>query len=251
MPQFTAPDGYRLHYEFEGKGDPVVLLHGVTQSGAEWQRAGWAASLAQKHRLILVDLLGHGASDCPHERAPYRIEARAARVVHLADALGFDRFSLMGFSLGGRVAYEIAVTDPERLSKLVVLGQHALAPRTQRTALERQIHGFRAGRLEAMERGLGIRGPQRGAPVNDPEALALSLEALLEWRGAKDRLANAHVPALIAVGEEDPFFEAAAGSARAMPCAQFLSCGSMGHVQSFYRPDGVVHAVSEFLDLSG
>ena len=63
--------GVRIHYQVEGKGPPLVLQHGFTQSLEGWYRCGYVDALKPKYRVVLIDARGHGKSDKPHERAAY------------------------------------------------------------------------------------------------------------------------------------------------------------------------------------
>ena len=96
--------GVTLHYTDEGRGPPVVLLHGfAVNSDLNWRLPGITADLAQDHRVISLDLRGHGLSDKPHLSEGYGLEM-AVDVVALLDHLQIDRAQLVGYSLGGFIA---------------------------------------------------------------------------------------------------------------------------------------------------
>jgi pimeloyl-ACP methyl ester carboxylesterase len=98
-----------------GAGEPLIILHGLFGSGDNWHGVG--KLLAERFRVILADLPEHGGS--PHgERFRYAEAASALR--ETMDALGLDRAALLGHSMGGKVAMELALTKPERVSALVV-----------------------------------------------------------------------------------------------------------------------------------
>jgi pimeloyl-ACP methyl ester carboxylesterase len=110
-------DGLTLSCYISGKGDPVVLMHGLGASKITWLPV--LAPLAERHRVIVPDLPGHGESDKPrHEYTP-RFYARVLR--HLMDAVGVERATLMGNSLGGRIALELALRSPARVAALALL----------------------------------------------------------------------------------------------------------------------------------
>ena len=254
MACYESADGCRYHYEVvgdqAGQGFPMFMLHGIIQSGAEWRRAGWVDALAGMRRLILVDLPGHGASSRPKDISPYRIGSIANAVLGISDALGIERFDYMGFSLGGRVGYELAARhargDAEGLRALVISGQHARAPRDEPRLLK-LIELFRNGRLRAMERGMGIRSEQAGAIVNDPEAMALAIEALRDWGGVEEALGGISLPVMVISGEEDPAFEKARESAGAIPDVRWVALPGIDHNETFYRVDASAPAVIDFL----
>ncbi|MCH7734059.1 MAG: alpha/beta fold hydrolase [Chloroflexi bacterium] len=254
MAYYESADGCRYHYEIvgdqAGHGFPMFMLHGIIQSGAEWRRAGWVDALSGMRRLILVDLPGHGASDRPGDHGPYRIESIANAVLGISDALGIEGFDYMGFSLGGRVGYELAARhargDAEGLRALVISAQHARAPRDEPRLL-RLIELFRGGKLRAMERGMGMRSEQAGATVNDPEAMAMAIEALRDWGGVEEGLGGLPQPVMVISGEEDPAFQKARDSAAAIPGARWVALPGIDHNETFYRVDASAPAVIDFL----
>jgi pimeloyl-ACP methyl ester carboxylesterase len=104
-----------LHFETAGAGDPLVLVHaGICDSGMwdpQWR------SLAGSHRLLRHDMRGFGRS--PLRPGPY---SNARDLLDVMDAAGFGRAAVVGTSLGGRVALEVALAAPDRVSALVLVG---------------------------------------------------------------------------------------------------------------------------------
>lgn len=105
-----------LHYQCEGKGTPLVLLHSGGMCGEEWQPQ--IAALAKRHRLIIPDLPGHGRS--PLEEARLSVDGMGRAVIALLDALDIEQAHLCGSSLGGAVALWLALNHPQRLKRLIV-----------------------------------------------------------------------------------------------------------------------------------
>jgi len=114
--------GRDLHYVHAGDGPPIVFLHGVLGSHEVW--ADLAAELAQEHTVVVPDLFGHGASD-KHE-GDYSLGAHAAGVRDLLSALGFDRVTMIGHSLGGGIALQFSYLFPERVEALVLVASGGL-----------------------------------------------------------------------------------------------------------------------------
>jgi pimeloyl-ACP methyl ester carboxylesterase len=109
------PEG-QIFYRFEGSGEPVLLLHaGVTSSG-EYIKV--IPFLSKNYRVIAPDFLGNGDSD-PAPFA-YDIIDHARTMVHLMDILGIKKAAVVGQHVGGKIGLEMAVTWPERVSKLVL-----------------------------------------------------------------------------------------------------------------------------------
>jgi 4,5:9,10-diseco-3-hydroxy-5,9,17-trioxoandrosta-1(10),2-diene-4-oate hydrolase len=116
------PNGRRVHYLEYGKGPAVVFLHG-SGSGASCYsnfKGNFPALVEGGYRAILPDLLGFGYSDKPAD-IEYPLSLFAGCVVQLLDQIGVDRFTLVGNSLGGATALQIALDHPGRVEKLVLM----------------------------------------------------------------------------------------------------------------------------------
>jgi pimeloyl-ACP methyl ester carboxylesterase len=113
-------EGRRLAYETHGEGDQIlVLLHGLLMD-ARLNRGVARALAARGHRVVLLDLLGHGNSDKPQHAADYRTDVYAEQVVALLDHLQAEQAVVGGTSLGANVSLQLAVRHPGRVRGLVV-----------------------------------------------------------------------------------------------------------------------------------
>jgi pimeloyl-ACP methyl ester carboxylesterase len=116
--RFTRLDGHRVHYTQDGKGrDTVLLIHGWTCDSTFWEKQ--IPSFSERHRVIAVDLPGHGRSDKPAIEYTPELFARAVSAV-LEDA-GADRAVLIGHSMGGVVARAVLARHPDRVRALVLV----------------------------------------------------------------------------------------------------------------------------------
>lgn len=108
-----AGDGGRLHIrDTGGDGMPILMLHGSSASGAVFARQ-FESPLAQRHRLIAIDLPGHGASDDAAEpEKAYAVNTFAGTISSAIAALKIDRVVIFGWSLGGHVALQMAPSNP-------------------------------------------------------------------------------------------------------------------------------------------
>jgi haloacetate dehalogenase len=112
----------RIFVRSSGAGAPVMLLHGFPQTHLMWR--GVAPLLARHFTVVCADLRGYGRSGTPPsapDHAPYAKRAMAADLVTVMEQLGFARFSIAGHDRGGRVAYRMALDQPERVERLAVL----------------------------------------------------------------------------------------------------------------------------------
>lgn len=120
----TAIDGVRIAYDDIGTGVPVVLVHGFASDRAQnWKNPGWYAALGDAgYRVIAADNRGHGESDRRYDPAAYAQEIRVADVLAVMDAAGVGRAAVMGYSMGAAMAIELALTQPERVERLMLGG---------------------------------------------------------------------------------------------------------------------------------
>jgi pimeloyl-ACP methyl ester carboxylesterase len=122
---YASINGLQLYYEIHGTGRPLVLLHGGLMT-IELNWAPLLAPLAESRRVIAVELQGHGHT--ADTDRPISIEALASDVVALLDHLEIGEADLFGFSLGGLVAYAVALGEPDRVGKLIVASADAHRP---------------------------------------------------------------------------------------------------------------------------
>ncbi len=123
--RFVSTRSGRVHVLDAGEGDDVILLlHGTGRSVADWQE-GLAGRLAQKHRVVGIDYYGHGLSDRAHAHR-YGIALWAEQAVDVLDALGIERVTVVGHSVGGCVAAIFTADHPDRADRAVFIG-HGIA----------------------------------------------------------------------------------------------------------------------------
>lgn len=230
---YVGQDGVKVRFVDQGQGEPVILLHGFSMNlDWAWQTPGAGpgspsilARLAAHHRVIAVDLRGHGKSDRPHDCDRYGT-AMADDVLRLMDALRIRKASLVGFSMGGTIAANLAVRHPERFRRVVLL-----APKVELT--ETLVDGRDAGMdviAQGLEKGEGLRPLFRaltppGAPPmsedeieaqnerilrgQDPAALACAARTLGQLAVPGPALDGIKLPVLVVVGSQDPLLAGA------------------------------------------
>ena len=119
--RLTYHDGLSLHYRSYGNGEPVLLIHGLGGSGADW--ALQVSALQRRFRLIVPDLPGCGLSSPP--RGAYSISGFACALWSLLKELEVPRVNVVGFSMGGAVALEMALQRPTLVSRLALINSLA------------------------------------------------------------------------------------------------------------------------------
>src|SRR5579862_3588393 len=106
-------NGLEFHVEVDGRGPPLLLLHGFTGSVRSWDAV--RPALTGQATVISVDLIGHGRSAAPPEADRYSLDWSVRDLRALLDRLELDAVDLLGYSMGGRVALHLAVHAPDRV----------------------------------------------------------------------------------------------------------------------------------------
>lgn len=245
--RFVRVDGMDVHVRDEGNGPPLVLIHGTGASLHTWEP--WTAALRNSFRVVRLDLPAFGLTG-PHPQADYRLETYAAVVAHVMDALEIPRAHVAGNSLGGAVAWMLAVTHPQRVDRLVLLApagypreQTPLVFRLARMpvvpSLLKGVDPIRLVRRSLSEvfvdqglvtpemvqryRELALRPGNRDAFVARVTAAAVDVSA---------RIREVHAPTLLLWGEKDAWIpvEHAQRFARDIPGARVLVYPNVGHL---------------------
>jgi pimeloyl-ACP methyl ester carboxylesterase len=189
MGTFRTPDGLTLTWHELGAGKaepPVILQHGFSSSTHfEWVDCGLAAAVAALgRRTVGLDARGHGASEKPHESRYYGEDHMARDVMALADHLGFARYDLVGYSMGGAIATLAASLDP-RIRRVVISGVGEAIVRTG--GVDRRVldtaelaAGLRADSADGLSDM--VKGFRTGAIErrNDLKALAAHCDAIAD-----------------------------------------------------------------------
>lgn len=257
----------RLHVASSGRGTPVAVLHGFTGSGESMAEV--AAALDAHHRVLCVDLVGHGRSPAPDDPAEYSMRRCVAQVVDALDRANAARVHLLGYSMGGRTALALAAWHPERVRSALLVGASAgiadpaaraarirqdevLAERIETEGIERFVDAWMALPLFASQQRLG---PARLAAAraqrlrNRPAALAHSLRGM--GSGAQpplhDALANLRPPLLLAHGAEDAKFASIARELAGLtPHARVAEVAGAGHACHLEAPEAFAKLALEF-----
>jgi len=207
----TERSGMAIHYNVEGTGPPLVLLHGGYTSSELWRLRGWVESLREERRLILIDLRGHGQSDKPHDPAAYRISLLASDVLAVLDDLGIASAAVCGFSLGAVAALRLAASQPDRVDAVAAIGSDPasvgfadLTPEAdeddaQAQRFERDGMGWLVAKLEAEGRADAARLMAQA----DPLAMAAWLRAWGADTPLSQRFVDLSMPSLFAWGERE------------------------------------------------
>ena len=212
---YLSVNNVQLHYEERGADQPLVLLHGLGSSARDWQLQFDA--FAPDYRVIAVDMRGHGRSAKP--RGPYSVSLFAKDTAAFMRALNLPPAHVAGLSMGGMIAFQLALDAPELLKSLVIVNSASeLIPRTwaeRKDLLTRLFIAHLMG-MRKMGRFLGERlfpEPQQAElrrifaerwAQNNKRAYLASFHALIGW-SVTDRLGEIQCPTLIVAGDMDFF----------------------------------------------
>lgn len=273
LPVKTAQvEQFRMAYLDAGQGRPVILVHGF--SGSMWQFEYQQAPLTAALRVITPDLLGSGLSDKPE--LAYTPTQQVELFRGFMDALGIQRASLVGHSMGAGVAIGMALTYPERVDRLVLidgfpdhvhdrlasptikrmidtqvpvwmveLGNWLFGGSTTIAMLEEAIYDHRLLTPVVLERSR----LNRKRPGLIPPLLTLPKNLPLWEDGFAKRFAEIRHPTLILWGAEDRLFPPAVGQAlhAAIPGSTFSLIPEAGHIPQWERPDIATPILLKFL----
>lgn len=250
------------HVETVGSGSDLVLIHGWGMHGGIWD--GVRDALSQQHQLHVVDLPGMGHSPLC---APYHLQQLAQLV---AEAIP-PQADVCGWSLGGQIAMQLALDDPKKVRRLLLVGstprfvnaadwRHGIDAEvfrqfarnvatdyeeTMTRFLSLQAFGGEASRNQMRE--LRERFVQR--PLPDPEALRQALDVLLHT-DLRQQLARLHLPVMLVHGERDTLAPVAVAHwmAQHIPRAQLRVIAGASHAPFLSHPDSFLDAVMSFLE---
>lgn len=267
MPRMDV-GGLALNVEVTGNGAPLLLLHGFTGSVDTW--TPHLSAFGERHRVIAVDLVGHGESDAPHEIDRYGMERCNQDLVAVMERLGIERADVLGYSMGGRVALQLAVAHPERIRSLVLesassglsnaeervqrmQSDEALADAIERDGVEAFVERWERLPLFATQAGLSrdvLEHLRMQRLRNRPIGLANSLRGM--GTGAQvslwERLSELRAPTLLIAGALDAKFSGIAQAMRdRIPVADVVIVPDAGHAVHLERPDAFRRLVLEFL----
>jgi pimeloyl-ACP methyl ester carboxylesterase len=236
-------DGLAIRYYQAGEGDPLIVLHGA--GGLRFSRA--LDLLAQDRLVVCVEMPGWGKQSDYHCET---LEQLATTVAAAVAAIGIDRYDLLGTSLGGAVATQLALDYPERVRSLVLA-----APATFRVGATLMAPGASP---ETMLRRFRVHPERTPAfELPNPEAVAQRwpmINRLLASRPEYDdevaaRLPSCHVPTLVVFGDRDGIVPAENGRTfrRLMPNCTYLLIHDAAHDIQGDRPEAFAETVSDFL----
>ncbi|HEX6025814.1 MAG TPA: alpha/beta fold hydrolase [Solirubrobacter sp.] len=239
-----------------GRGDPVVLVHGLGDDHRAWRRV--VAPLMLTRRVVLYDLRGHGAS--PLGDADGSLAQLGADLVGVLDDAGIDRATIAGFSLGGTIAMRAAIDAPDRVRALALIAtssrvnsaarawyeeRAAMVERDDpnlRATLDKDTEEIYRARPEEIDAGLRVRRESTA----DPRGFANACRAMASLR-LDDEIGAIAVPTVLIAGDADQLCPPRASEiiAEQIDGATLRVLEGAGHPLPVERPDEVAQAILE------
>jgi len=263
----TYINGHKIAFLEQGVGSPVFLIHGIPTNSLMWRKI--IPLLAKRHRVIAPDLLNYGKSEKP-SNADVSINAQSRMIVQLMDALGVHRADVVAHDIGGGIAQLIAVKNPERIRKLVLIDSVCFdswpIPEFEPLQLPGADAGMSLNEFVSMMRGFMPNGVyNKGIMSND--VIDRYIEPWSTEDGKRDffrnlkRLNNEYTQAitgelnklphqtLILWGDKDPFQkpEYAPKLAKEIPNAELVWIKDVGHWLIDEKPDEIGEHIDLFL----
>ena len=253
----TAANGIDVAWFEVGRGEPVVLVHGLADDHRAWRRV--VAPLMLHRRVLLYDFRGHGGTALG--AADGTLQQLGDDLVALLDALGVERATIAGFSLGGTIAMRAAIDHPDRIGALALVGTSSRVNRAardwyeERAALVARDDPALRETLDADTEDVYRNRPQetpdglaiRRSSTADPRGYANACRAMasLHARPLDDELAAIRVPTAIVAGEADQHCPPRAGEiiAERIAGSHLAILPDTGHPLPVERPDEVAAAI--------
>jgi pimeloyl-ACP methyl ester carboxylesterase len=266
-----AVGGLTFHYVTWGpeSAPPLVLLHGLTSHARSWDALG--RELSGSRRVIALDQRGHGDSD----RAPdgdYRVATMAGDVAGFVDAIGLERFELLGLSMGGRVGIAYAGAHAARIERLCIvdIGPDIHPPGMERIRRMMAVSPERIGSEEEvveLARRANPRAPEAGLRERVRHAVRHLPDGGLEWKYDKalrdmmrhggrretidlwEPLRRITAPTLLVRGADSDVLstEVAKRMIEALPDGRLVEIPGAGHPVPMDQPEAFARAVRAFL----
>jgi pimeloyl-ACP methyl ester carboxylesterase len=253
--------GVRLRYAEQGDpgGQPIIMLHGLTDSWFSFSRI--LPALPTSYHIYALDLRGHGGSDRPLHG--YTMPDFAADVLSFMDTMELPSATLVGHSMGSLIAQQVALTAPQRVARLVLLGAAANVHTPDLREFQQAVDTLVDPVPEEFAREFQVSTIYRPIPddfLNQAVAESLKLPAHV-WRGAiagclavdyTPNLAQIQMPVLLLRGAQDTVFPQAAQDALVTGLARAVLrvYHETGHAIHWERPEQVAQDLKDFITYS-
>jgi 2-succinyl-6-hydroxy-2,4-cyclohexadiene-1-carboxylate synthase len=265
--QMIQLDERAWYASVQGRGHPILMLHGFTGSADSWIDV--AKALANRFQCIAVDITGHGRTSAPMDISAYTMENVCADLLQVMSKLGHDKFHVLGYSMGGRLALCLALTAPWRVLSLCLESASPGLQTEQERALRRASDERLADEIEQYGVEVFVKKweqlPLFATQARLPESVRLAqrnirlsqrkvgLANSLRGMGTGvqpnlwGRLGELNMPVLLVTGAlDEKFCHIAERMLREMPVGRHITIADAGHTVHMEQTAAYVDAVAAF-----
>lgn len=256
---FFDSQGVRIHYRVEGRGEPVLMIHGFAANiPAQWDLPGVTSALAPSYHLIALDNRGHGRSAKPHDPQKYGMEM-VDDAIRLLDHLKVKKAHVVGYSMGAMIAGKLMVTHPERVLTLTLGGAGVARESSDRKLYEELSESLEkeksigpllnrltpAGRPKLTREQINTTNKLLQA-TNDVKALSAVVRSWKDLIVSDDVLRANKIPVLGLVGDRDPLRDWVEDLKGVLTNYQIVLVADSDHMNAFTKP-AFSQAIKTFL----
>jgi pimeloyl-ACP methyl ester carboxylesterase len=255
-------NGVKVRYTDQGKGEPVLLIHGFGANvEMQWAVPGVIKALAKDYRVIALDNRGHGKSGKPHDPKQYGMEM-VEDAVRLLDHLKIKKTHVVGYSMGAMITAKLLVTHPDRLLSATLGGAGAMTK-------DNRVQHFVEQLADSLDRGKGIdvliealtppgrpKLPAEQVKLinkvfisfNDAKALAAVVRGWKDLAISDAELKASRVPTLALIGADDPLKQGVDLLQGRLPDLKVVVIKGADHITAFTRPEFLANLRSFLAD---
>jgi pimeloyl-ACP methyl ester carboxylesterase len=242
--------GVKIHYQVEGSGEPVLLIHGFAANiPLQWGMSGVMRKLSHDYQVIALDDRGHGLSAKPHEPGKYGMEM-VRDSIRLLDHLGIQKAHIVGYSMGAMIASKLMMTYPDRVLSATLGGGIGIRESTNIRFFARLADDLDQGRgvgalLTALT-PIGRTPPTEQQlrfinslffTINDAKALAAVVRSWKDLAVPDDQWRANRIPTLAIIGENDPLRDNVDEVEPVMANLKVRIIRRADHMSTFNRPE--------------
>lgn len=216
MPVATSEGGVKIHYELDGSGPPLVLMHGLGGNLDTWRQAGYVEQLRDRFQLVLIDSRGRGQSDYPRTQEAYELRTRVVDVASVLQDAGIEKAHFLGYGAGAWIGWGITVYMPQRFLSLALGGFGPIPDPYAGQSVEQHFAEF-----------------WHKFADEEQEVVRLMFAEVARFGGARQALKLSNLPMLLFAGDRDPHFASLLGATSLARRASFLPIAGKNHREAF------------------
>lgn len=261
---FVKIDNIKYHLHIKGEGKPIICLHGFSENLSTWNQLE-----LEGYKLILIDLIGHGKSDKPISRKYYKVKVMIKHLNNIINYLGYKKYSMLGYSMGGRIALTYSLTYPNEIEELVLesvsYGECGFLNRLKRRKNDKKLaeniveNGIQWFDEHWSNLSIFDSQKQLPQPIKDDikrrrlcnEAHGLANTLIKSGQGKfpclKNKLVNLSMPILYISGEYDYKYRQVGNRfENYVPNIKHITLKGVGHNTHIEKPNAFIELLREF-----